>query len=241
MEENEYTKAYRNEETNWYFVSRQNFFYELLDKYVRGRKNKILDIGSGAGIILKKLEKYGEAEGVDFSRKAVDFCRLRGLKCKWADAQNLPFKDETFEIVSAFGVIEHVDDDKKALSEIFRVCKKEGTVILECPAYKFLWSPHDEALHHKRRYTVTELKSKMEEAGFHVEKISYIYSFIFLPAVFFRLGRKILGKKSESDPFEKVPSFLNKMLLGIESIERKIVKNASLPFGVSIVCLARKK
>ena len=241
MKQEEYLKAYETEETNWYFVSRRNFFFKLLYKYIENKNNKILDIGSGAGIILKELNRYGKAIGMDFSRKAVELCKLRGLDCIYGNANNIPFKDESFDIVSAFGVIEHVDNDKEVLREIVRVCKRNGFIIIGCPAYQFLWSQHDIALHHKRRYNIKELKEKISEVNLEIKKISYIYSFIFIPVILLRLFRKVFGKEIKSDPFEKTPKFINNLFIKIEKIEAEIFKRINLPFGISIVCLARKR
>lgn len=247
MEENEYLKAYKTESFNWYFISRKNFFFNILDKYIIKKKNKILDIGSGTGIILKDLYKYGDVIGIDTSKKSIELCKSRNLNCRYGNAESLPFKDESFDIVTAFGVIEHVDDDQKVLNEITRVLKKNGYFMMECPAYKFLWSEHDVALHHKRRYTIKELKKKISKSGLEIEKISYIYFFIFFPVIILRVFRKIFrrmgnnGRSIESDPFDKIPKLLNKFLMMLGKLEAQILKKNKLPFGVSIICLAKKK
>lgn len=243
MEKAEYLKLYRFEESNWYFVSRRNFFFALLKKYMPKKKLNILDIGSGTGAILKRLKSYGKVTGIDNSKEAVTFCKKRGLNCLYAGGEKLPFNKEKFDLVTLFGVIEHAKNDESVLREVYRVCKKNAVIMIECPAYKFLWSEHDIALHHFRRYTAKELKIKLEKANFRVEKISYIYSFIFPVVAILRLLRKMLGqrtKKPHSDPVEKMPKFIDCSLLKLAKIEALLIKKINLPFGVSLVCVAKK-
>lgn len=245
MEKAEYSKSYEFEENNWYFVSRQNFFFTLLKRYMYVPKKRlnILDIGSGTGAILKRLENYGKVIGIDNSKEAVSFCKKRGLNCLYSPAEKIPFKKEKFDLITLFGIIEHIRDEKKVLKEVHRVCKNGGTIMIEVPAYPFLWSEHDIALHHFRRYTTKKLRFKLKEGGFKVEKITYIYSFIFPAVVIMRLLRKIFmssKEKAASDPFEKIPRFIACLLYKLAEKEASLIKKMNLPFGVSIVCIAKK-
>ena len=124
--------------------------------------------------------RWGARRRLDLSAKALSFCRDRGLEqLVRGDAAQPPFGDGTFDIVLALDLIEHVEDDRAALSGLWRVLKPGGRLIVFTPAFQFLWSAQDRVSHHFRRYTAPELRSKLVEAGYAIDKLSYANTLLF--------------------------------------------------------------
>ncbi len=188
------------------------------------------------------LSKYGPTLCADSSAAAVELTRRRGVEgVVQSRLEALPFAAASFDIVTALDVLEHVDDDMKALEEILRVTRAGGVLIVTVPAYGFLWSEHDEALHHRRRYIASELRRKLTHAGFEVERISYYMSLLFLPILTYRLAQNLRTRPMLAKTSHVIfPEWLNSLLIKLLGFERLLLRWINLPFGVSIVCRARK-
>lgn len=245
MDVTEYEKMFKLEETNWWFVGKRQIIMGLINKMILSQslhKLGLLDVGCGTGIILDSLSKYGRAVGIDISPHALEFCRKRGHYLTYLeDASYLHFEDDSFDLVTALDVIEHIEEDSKVLREIWRVCKLGGFAIISVPAYKFLWSLHDEALGHKRRYSLIELKRKFESAGFQLKKISYTNMFIF-PIVFCirKIRRSFRGNGDIVSDSISLPNTLNRMMVLVYKLEALLLRRINLPFGVSLLCIGQK-
>jgi SAM-dependent methyltransferase len=241
MEVSEYKKLYDYEMVYWWFVGKRKIVKYFLDHYAySSQRLRLLDIGCGTGSNLNLLEEYGEAIGMDSSKESIKFCRQRELsKLVLASAEQINFKDSSFDIVTALDLLEHIEKDELALSEIYRILKKHGHLIMTLPANMLLWSQHDLALHHKRRYERSELKRKVEEAGFSVDKMTYFNTTLFLPILIIRTLRRFIKLGRGSDVFY-LPSFLNYGLFSLINFEYWLIKRLNLPFGVSLVCVASK-
>jgi SAM-dependent methyltransferase len=156
-----------------------------------------------------------------------------------ASATELPFADESFDLVTALDVIEHLDDDVKGLGEIGRVLKPGAPAVIYVPAFQALWGPNDDQSGHKRRYRLPQLRAAAEEAGLKVERISYSNFAMFLPIW---LGRKLLnllGKTEASENRINHP-WINNLLAWLFASEANWLRRHRLPFGVSVVCVVRK-
>lgn len=247
-----YEDLYVKEHTHWWHVGKRAIVYGLLRKYMPpGSRDtrRALDLGCGAGLNLERLSKYAEATGTDYYEEALHFCRRRGFNrlCK-ADAANLPFAAESFDIVTALDVIEHLDDDAVALRELWRVMRPGGILIVSVPAYRFLWTYWDDILGHRKRYTTGMMREAAASAGFRVRKVSYSNALILLPAVMVRIGKSLLlkvasrnGKSSEpGSDFIEVPRPVNGALVGYYRLEAAWLRRGGLPFGLSVVCVAEK-
>lgn len=244
----EYQKMYELEDYYWWFVARRKLCLQMIEEFVRsyeGRNKKmvILDAGCGTGAMLLELQKLGQVFGVDESPEAIEFCRRKGLVNLYNyNLTNLEgFPGERFDVIIALDVLEHIEDDISALKELHRVCAHGGGLIITVPAYGFLWSEHDEALDHKRRYAAPELRNKLHRAGFKIQKISYVITILFFPIFLFRFWQSLT--KNSLRPSTKhiiLPQFLNNLLICLLDLEKFVLKFMNLPFGVSIVCIARK-
>ena len=242
MYEHEYEAMYRLENSYWWYLARRTLAVELLQEEIGGRNSlRILDVGCGTGANVSAFARLAETIGIDDSINALRFCHGRGIQSiALSPVEQLPFPCGAFEIVTALDVLEHTDDDLHALREIHRVMKEGGLALITVPAYGFLWSEHDEALKHRRRYTAHELRNKLTVTGYEVVRTSYFISTLFFPILALRIWQGL--RKDSTRPKTSVyvlPGWLNSSLVGLLALERKLFQRVNLPFGVSIVALAR--
>jgi SAM-dependent methyltransferase len=244
MMEHTYPILFRLEQSHWWHVGRRKIlaaFVEEICRNVTDRRPRILDVGCGTGANLLMLSKYGDAEGVDISEDALAFCRERGLdKVKLGAAEELPYDDGTFDLVTAFDVVEHIDDDLAGLSEMWRVLRPGGRVLLFVPTFMFLWGLQDEVSHHRRRYRLPELRRVLEQAGFEIERTTYANITFFVPILLIRKLMRLTGMNAASENNINVTAF-NGILGGLLGAESSILRFMNLPFGVSGLCVARKR
>jgi len=185
------------------------------------------------------LSKYGDAEGVDVSEDALAFCRERGLQnVKLGAAEELPYEDGAFDLVTAFDVVEHMDDDLAGLREMRRVLRPGGRVLIFVPAFMFLWGLQDDVSNHRRRYRMSELRRVLEQAGFEVERTSYANITFFLPILLVRKLMRLTGMKAATENNINITA-LNGVLGRMLAAESWGLKYMNLPFGVSGLCVAR--
>lgn len=244
MEREFYEEYFYFEEKYWWFRGREKIISFFIQKYLKDKISpRILDVGTGTGRTFEFLSKYGEVTGIDNSDEAIKFCSKRNITdVIKTDVRTIPFEDFSFDIVIAMDIIEHLDEDIIAVREFYRVLRKDGVLLLTVPAFMFLWGRHDEINMHRKRYNIWQISQIIKKAGFQIEKLSY-YNFFLFPIVFLtRFGRKVLKvkeKKLKSD-LKEIPSFINKLLEKIFSFERFLLRRWNLPFGVSLICVAKK-
>ena len=164
MEKEEFEVMYQLEQTHWWFKGKQFLLQQTLGSLRNNvsKKDRILDIGAGTGIVLKILQHIGTAFGFELSLEGIKYLKKRKLKsiiCADAD-QPLPFKNDSFTLITCLDVLEHLEKDVNLLKEMIRVSKPGGHILVAVPAFKIFWSPHDVALHHKRRYTRKDIPGK---------------------------------------------------------------------------------
>jgi len=243
MQKELYKDLYDLETKHWWFLGKKEIILHLLKKYFRPGPNKqILDAGCGSGLMLTELAKIGETSGMDFSEEAIKFSKINfhGPLKQGSLPNNVPYPLNHFDLIVALDVIEHIDDDSGSIKSLSNLLKKDGLLLITVPAYQFLWSAHDTIHQHKRRYTLRQLKSKITAAGLKIEKISYYNTLLFIPIFLIRIIHKIL-KKTDSGSDAKMPSPpINGILKNIFSLEKYLLNTVNLPFGVSIIAIARK-
>src|SRR6185295_8571930 len=201
---------------------------------------KILDVGCGTGANLEMLSEFGAAEGVDVSAEALSFCQARGLvNVKLGEAEHLPYEAGSFDLVTGLDVVEHLDDDRAGLNEMRRVLRTNGRALLFVPAFMFLWGVQDDISNHRRRYTLSELKTVVGNAGFEVERATYVNLSFFAPIFLGRLFMRASGLRPESENNITI-GFLNGVLGKLLAAERGPLRYMNFPFGVSIICVARR-
>lgn len=245
MESELYDAIRRVEHQHWWYVGRRAIVFDWIDRVVSQYENpRTLDLGCGTGFNLDLLSARGlTAFGVDISERAVRFCRERGTRLVvQADAARPPFASASFDVILALDVIEHLADDGAALKAMYAALRPGGRVILFTPAFQFLWSVQDRVSHHYRRYVAKDLRLKLEAAGFAVEKLSYANTLLF-PVVW--LGRLAIRWSGRADSIESEndlhPGWANGLLARLFSTERHVLAAANLPFGVSLLAVARRE
>jgi SAM-dependent methyltransferase len=243
MQQHTYSIMFEVEGKHWWFAGRRRIIAEFVGRVCREMKEprpRILDVGCGTGANLQMLSQFGAAEGVDVSAEALEFCRARGLAdVKQGTAEHLPFTDESFDLVTGLDVVEHLDDDIAGLREMRRVLRSDGRVVLFVPAFMFLWGVQDDISHHRRRYTLPELKQRLRDAGFKVERASYANISFFVPILFGRVLMRLAGWRPASENNITIGA-LNGLFGRILGAESWWLRRLSFPFGVSIICVARK-
>ena len=246
MQQHTYAIMRRVEASHWWFVGRRRIIRSFVERLFpdlepKGAKEvRILDVGCGTGANLEMLSEFGVAEGVDVSPEALSFCQARGLEnVKLGAAEALPYDDNSFDLVTGLDVVEHLDDDLAGLKEMRRVLRPGGRAVWFVPAFMFLWGVQDDISNHRRRYTLKQLKQVVREAGFEVERATYVNISFFTPILLGRLFMRATGLRPESENNITI-GFLNGALGKFFAAERGPLRYLNFPFGVSIICVARR-
>lgn len=244
MQHTEYTTLYELEDTYWWYVGRRYIIQKLLSKYVHSPES-IVDIGCGTGSNLHMLSKFSDkVRGLDISEQAIAYCHDRGFQNVELirPAEALPINGDA-DLVTMFDVLEHVADDRVMLSQIYTGLRPGGHLVLTVPAYQFLWSEHDEVLHHKRRYTRRQLVAKLKEQGFTIVKSSYAIVFSCPAIILYRAVKGLLNRfmvTSHHTSHVKLPNVINSFFISLLRIEGTLLQWIDFPFGTSIVVVAKK-
>ena len=247
MENLVYEQTRRIEEAHWWFRGMRRIYRRQISKGPDRGPLKILDVGCGTGGNRALLEEFGEVWGVDSSASAVSFARDRGWpRVILGSATDLPLPSDQFDLVTALGVIEHVPDDARMLRELHRVTKPGGRILLMTSAHPWLWSVHDEAVHHQRRYRKRPFKERVTGAGWTIEQLTYVNAFLFPPISFVRLLQRLLprhpgGEDREMSGFFIPPLGCNRVLEWLLAFEGSLMSLGNLPVGVGLLCRARRK
>lgn len=244
MQQHTYSIMYEIEGHHWWFAGRRriiSMFLKNICESLQINRPRILDVGCGTGANLELLSKFGDAEGVDVSADALAFCRQRGLtKVKQGEAEKLPYPDDSFDLVTALDVVEHLDDDVAGLGEMRRVLRPGGRVLLFVPAFMFLWGVQDDVSNHRRRYAMKELKQALDAAGLKVERATYANITFLLPILLGRLLMRVTGFRPASENNLTI-GLLNRPLGYILGSESFWLRHLNLPVGVSAICVARRE
>lgn len=227
---------------HWWYEGRRRLVAQLLGGRIRPDA-VALDVGCGTSETLDVLEALGArvAVGTDLSMHALGYAIHRRPRPRvlQALAEDLPFPDDGAGALVSMDVIEHVDDDIVVLEEYLRVCEPGATLLLTVPAYRWLWSEHDERAAHRRRYTVGQLERAARDAGLVVEWSSYYFSFLLPPAVLLRrTPLRRFSPPTDEEASSISPGF-DRVLALLARLERWWLRRGRMPFGLSIVLVAR--
>jgi ubiquinone/menaquinone biosynthesis C-methylase UbiE len=242
MNHEEYEVMYQVEDHHWWYRGMQHITCRLLDREVgRTGQLRILDAGCGTGAVLSYLQPYGQTSGFDYAAEALRFSKQRGHdNLSQASVMQLPYADQTFDLITSFDVISAAGvDDQLSLSELARVLKPGGGLLLRLPAYHWMHGRHDIAVQVVHRFTRGELKPKLDQAGFKMMRLSYANTFLFPIAILKRFSERIFTHQTGSD-LTLNPGRLNRVLQAILSAEAPLVASIGLPFGLTLVAFARK-
>jgi SAM-dependent methyltransferase len=242
MDKEYYREYFTFEREHWWFRARSRILAAQVVRFADGvtGRPRILNIGAALGASTDMLGRYGDVVSVEYEKDCCDFvARSSGKIFINASITDLPFPASSFDLVCAFDVIEHVEDDGRAVREMMRVCRPGGAVAVTVPAFMMLWSHHDVVNHHQRRYRRHELRRLFQSSG-RVVYASYFNSLLFLPIIGIRAITKLVPQKwirsgSGSD-FSLVKSpLLDRVFFNVLSVENSwLRRGCSVPFGVSI-------
>jgi SAM-dependent methyltransferase len=243
MERSVYDRMAEIDGVHWWFSARRQIVASLIKHRLGlpGRDATILEIGAGTGSNLPMLMAFGKVEALEPDDQARELASARtGVKVHPGGLPDLPgIPDGAYDAVVLLDVLEHVEDDLAALQAISRKLKPSGRLLLTVPANPAMWSAHDVAHHHHRRYTSEAVSSLLTRANYALDYIGFFNTILFVPIYAARLLGSLNKKKGGDD---KLPAkFMNAVLLKLFSLERHLVGRFSLPFGVSLAVVARPR
>jgi SAM-dependent methyltransferase len=236
------------EDNCFWFEGRKEVIAEALNRFFP-EKRRFLEIGCGTGHVLSWLAKTRPRvrfAGSDVYLSSLRLARRRLPAAEFIqmDACRIPFQEE-FDVVGAFDVLEHIEDDRTALSAMHMAIKPGGGLLLTVPQHKWLWSPADEAACHKRRYTRPELQKKVQEAGFEIMWMSSFITFLLPLMLLSRMRLKMARDRTNASvvnselPMDGVANRFCKRVLDLERAALR--RFSSFPIGGSIICAGKKK
>lgn len=247
MARREFDELYRLEDFYWWFVGRRRLVRDLLGRYAQrpphGGPLRVLDAGCGTGGTMSVLDDIGELYGCDAESDALEYCRMRGFtRIAASEIERLPFGPGSFDVVVSCDVLEHIADDTEALRQMYERLRPGGVLVATVPAHPFLWSEHDEALAHVRRYTRHEFVGRLQEVGYRVEKCSAAVSLVFPLILAFRLLQRLRPKSAAAPKTDLriLPRTINRCLIGLLGLETWLMRYGNLPVGTSFVVVARR-
>jgi SAM-dependent methyltransferase len=230
------------ERYHWWYVGRRKLFGKLIARMGVVPDAPILDIGTSSGTNLRMLREMGfsDVTGLDFSEEAIRFCVQNGLgTVRRGDITAMPFSDQTFSLVLATDIIEHVDDDARALTEVARVLQPGRSALITVPAFPALWGFQDDVSLHKRRYRMAPLLERVRAAGLEPREHFHFNYLLFGPIWSVRQIMKVWRHSYRSESELNSP-LANRVLSKIFNLDVLTAPRLGPPFGVSILVVARK-
>lgn len=248
MNEREYDVMCAVEARHWWYAG----LHELIVRRVAreqlrlGRPLEILDAGCGSGRLAELLRPFGRVVGCDCSERALAHARGRGVEVFVADLNDADLGEARFDVVTAIDVLYHraIRDDRAVVQRLARALRPGGLLILNLPAYEWLRSRHDRAVHTRQRYTRSTLLPLLTGSGLSVETLCYRLAPLLPLVAAQRLAQRsidILRPQAEAISDVKLPSaWVNRLLLGVVRLENRLVERGRIPWGSSLYAVARR-
>lgn len=239
MDKQIYQRMREVENEHWWFVGRRRIVESVIRSIDLPEDAQILDAGCGTGGNLAMLGRFGQVKGMELDDDAREYANSLGLTQIRAGRlpDEMPYAGENFDLIVLLDVLEHIDEDSASLKILKSRLNNGGHIIITVPAFQWLWGPHDEAHHHKRRYTADQLKQTIKAAELYVEYISYFNTWLFPLIAPVRLMQS--NKSTTSTELGLPPKPVNKILSHLFASERRVVPSTRLPFGVSLIAVLK--
>jgi SAM-dependent methyltransferase len=238
VDASEHDRLAEHEEWYWWHRSRQRIVHSAIEHWAPPHP-RILDVGCGTGHTTASLQRFGPVLGVDMGNAALLHAQARKVDVARSSAARLPVAHGSIDLVVALDVLEHLDDDGAAAREMLESLAPGGLLVATVPAYASLWSSHDVALGHRRRYRRRQLRELLESAGFEIERCSYVMWAPLPFAAALRLAERFAPKPATSG-YVPVPRLLNELLTRIVGLDARLIRWGVLPFGLSVLAVARR-
>jgi len=238
MERVVYQQMAELDDRHWWYRARRRILAELIRREVRlPADGRILEIGCGTGHNLQMLSGFGHVDGLELDDEAAALSEKRlGRGIIRSPLPELDGVSNDYDLIGAFDVIEHIEDDRAALAAIATKLKPGGKFMMTVPAHPWMWTAHDVANHHKRRYSKRSLRVLLEGSPMRLQKIGYFNSLLFPVAVAERTVSKLRGK--DDGDVSLPPALLNRTLEAVFASERYLVGRLPLPPGLSLFAVA---
>lgn len=248
MDHKFYKEYYELEREGWWFKARLSILESYCKKIINHPEMKILNVGAATGATSEMLSKFGEVTSLEYDEFCCKFLKEKtGIEAINASLTDLPFEDDSYDIICAFDVIEHIEDDIKAIEEIHRVLKPNGKYFLTVPAFQSLWSNHDVINHHFRRYRKNQFNKLIVNNKLKINYSTYFNFWLFIPISIVRFILNNIPRKKDSDStgsdneIMQSSKIVNGILYRIFYSEKFLLKlNIKFPFGVSILTIGSK-
>lgn len=246
MEAHLYQEMFEQEQRHWWFGAKRRIVLALLGRLVEtGGKSRarVADLGCGCGATLAALQERYDAIGVDGSELAIEFAQRRGVKIvQGMLPEGLSLPGGEFDAVLMLDVLEHLDQDQASATAAAGLLRAGGILLVTVPAYQWLYSHHDAEHHHKRRYTRGQVYRILESAGLEVELCSYMNTMLFPLAALARAADRLVNRPGRAATGASIPPAPINALFGwLFAAERHVLGRLPLPFGLSVVAVARKR
>jgi len=243
MQTDEFQVLLAADERHWWYRGRRRVIRAQLERLALPAGGAVLDAGCGSGRTMDELRRYGTVSGFDLNEKGVEAARARGHRdVQVARLEEIPHADASFDLITCLDVIEHTPDDVRSLRALRRVARPEARLLVTVPAYQFLWSSHDVANQHHRRYRKRGLLEAARAAGWEPVTWSYFNSILLAPAAAVRLVQRLRrGRPAPTrSQLEMTPSGLDGVLELPLRLEAALVgRGVRLPAGLSLMAVFR--
>jgi ubiquinone/menaquinone biosynthesis C-methylase UbiE len=255
VDTNYYIDYYELERKHWWFTARLDILESILTKRILSTdKNKdhinILNIGVATGATTQMLSKYGNVTSLEYDEGCCQFLLTKtGIQAVNASVTDMPFPDQSYDLVCAFDVIEHVENDNLAIQEISRVLKIGGQSFTTVPAFQSLWGDHDIINHHYRRYKKQNYNKLFSVNNIYTSYLNNFNFWLFIPIALVRIITRVIKSDTKNDSTKSTDNeglnsnkFVGKLLKAIFKSEKHLINlGIKLPFGVSIVHIGQKQ
>ena len=227
---------------HWWYRGRRRIIRSELDRLPLPPHASVLDAGCGSGRTLIELRAYGDVQGIELDPGAAEVARGRGVgEVQIGRLEELPWDADTFDLITCLDVIEHTPDDRVTLTELERVTRPGGWLLVTVPAYQALWSQHDEDNHHFRRYSRRMLHAAAQESGWTVRRLTSFNSLLLAPAAAVRVAQRWRTTTDYKSDLELGPTWLNSVLERPLQLEAGwLSRGRTLPAGLSLLAVLQK-
>jgi SAM-dependent methyltransferase len=239
MEDEEYRKLFEVERVHWFYSGKREIAHLLISRLFPREEIRHLDAGCGSGLLVRELGQAHRSFGVDSSVSSLIYAKQ--IRSAFGSMGSLPCKSNAFDCTTSFDVLEHLEDDRKALGELIRVTRPGGFIFINVPAFTCLWSDWDEALHHKRRYTKRAFSRIIPSEEVALQSLFYMNSLLFFPILIYRCFRRLFPRAFPSRLEDEVPfPWVNALLqnLFVAPVKWNLL---FAPFGTSLFVILKKR